>query len=82
MHRREFHKLLGLGAAAGLSLPSLLRAKPRVVTPIICRGFGNVHLMHDRRHAQLLPVHYREPSVNIGVHDARNRPPHLVGKRC
>jgi len=31
-------------------------------------------------HAQLLPVHYREPSVNIGVHDARNRPPHLVGE--
>jgi len=31
-------------------------------------------------HAQLLPVHYREPAVNIGVHGARNRPPHLVGE--
>ena len=81
MHRREFHKLLGLGAAAGLSLPSLLRAQPHSADPYHLPRFGNVHLMHITDvHAQLLPVHYREPSVNIGVHDARNRPPHLVGQ--
>ncbi len=81
MHRREFHKLLGLGAAAGLSLPSLLRAQPSSGDAYHLPRFGNVHLMHMTDvHAQLLPVHYREPSVNIGVHDARNRPPHLVGE--
>ena len=81
MHRREFHKLLGLGAAAGLSLPSLLRAQPHTGDAYHLPRFGNVHLMHMTDvHAQLLPVHYREPSVNIGVHDARNRPPHLVGE--
>ncbi len=81
MHRREFHKLLGLGAAAGLSLPSLLRAQPPSGDAYHLPRFGNVHLMHMTDvHAQLLPVHYREPSVNIGVHDARNRPPHLVGE--
>ena len=81
MHRREFHKLLGLGAAAGLSLPSLLRAQPHSGDAYHFPRFGNVHLMHMTDvHAQLLPVHYREPSVNIGVHDARNRPPHLVGE--
>ena len=81
MHRREFHKLLGLGAAAGLSLPSLLRAQPQSGDAYHLPRFGNVHLMHMTDvHAQLLPVHYREPSVNIGVHDARNRPPHLVGE--
>ena len=81
MHRREFHKLLGLGAAAGLSLPSLLRAQPHSGDAYHLPRFGNVHLMHMTDvHAQLLPVHYREPSVNIGVHDARNRPPHLVGE--
>ena len=80
MDRREFHKLLGLGAAAGLSLPSLLRAQPQTGDAYHLPRFGNVHLMHMTDvHAQLLPVHYREPSVNIGVHDARNRPPHLVG---
>jgi len=81
MHRREFYKLLGLGAAAGLSLPSLLRAQPHNRDAYHLPRFGNVHLMHMTDvHAQLLPVHYREPSVNIGVHDARNRPPHLVGE--
>ena len=81
MHRREFHKLLGLGAAAGLSLPSLLRAQPHSGDAYHLPRFGNVHLLHMTDvHAQLLPVHYREPSVNIGVHDARNRSPHLVGE--
>ncbi len=81
MHRREFHKLLALGAAAGLSLPSLLRAQPPSGDAYHLPRFGNVHLMHMTDvHAQLLPVHYREPSVNIGVHGARNRPPHLVGE--
>ena len=81
MRRREFHKLLGLGAAAGLSLPSLLRSQPQNGDAYHLPRFGNVHLMHMTDvHAQLLPVHYREPSVNIGVHDARNRPPHLVGE--
>ena len=80
MDRREFHKLLGLGAAAGLSLPSMLRAQPQTGDAYHLPRFGNVHLLHMTDiHAQLLPVHYREPSVNIGVHDARNRPPHLVG---
>ena len=76
MDRREFHKLLGLGAAAGLSLPSLLRAQPQTGDAYHLPRFGNVHLMHMTDvHAQLLPVHYREPSVNIGVPDARPRPP-------
>jgi sulfur-oxidizing protein SoxB len=31
-------------------------------------------------HAQLLPVYFREPNVNIGIGEARNRLPHLVGQ--
>jgi S-sulfosulfanyl-L-cysteine sulfohydrolase len=31
-------------------------------------------------HAQLLPLHFREPSVNLGVGVAANKPPHLVGE--
>ena len=30
-------------------------------------------------HAQLLPVYFREPSVNLGVGEARGLPPHLTG---
>src|SRR5262245_36311926 len=30
-------------------------------------------------HAQLKPLYYREPSLNLGVGDARGRLPHLTG---
>ena len=81
MQRREFHKLLTLGVAAGLALPSTLRARGAASDAYHLPRVGNVHLMHITDvHAQLLPIHYREPSVNIGLHDARNRAPHLVGE--
>ena len=31
-------------------------------------------------HAQLTPLYFREPSVNLGVGDANGLPPHLTGK--
>jgi len=44
--------------------------------------FGNVSLMHFTDcHAQLLPVWFREPNVNIGVGEAIGQPPHLVGEK-
>jgi sulfur-oxidizing protein SoxB len=42
---------------------------------------GNVTLLHVADiHGQLMPVYFREPSVNLGVGDARGQPPHLTGK--
>src|SRR5687768_3607712 len=42
---------------------------------------GKVTLLHFTDcHAQLLPVHFREPDLNIGVGEARGKPPHLVGE--
>ena len=44
------------------------------------KSFGNVRLLHFADcHAQLLPIYYREPSVNLGVGPARGHAPHLVG---
>src|SRR5690606_13961624 len=44
------------------------------------KAAGNVTLLHFTDcHAQLLPAYYREPDVNIGLHSASGRPPHLVG---
>jgi sulfur-oxidizing protein SoxB len=43
--------------------------------------FGQLRLLHiTDTHAQLLPVHFREPNVNIGIGDARGKLPHVVGE--
>jgi len=31
-------------------------------------------------HAQLVPMYYREPSINIGIGDVNGLPPHITGK--
>ncbi|MEK9929083.1 MAG: thiosulfohydrolase SoxB, partial [Halieaceae bacterium] len=78
MDRREFNKMLALGLAAGLTLPGMA---PRSQAAYDIARFGNVHLLHmTDAHAQLLPVYYREPQVNIGLHGALNKAPHLVGE--
>ena len=42
--------------------------------------FGNVSLIHVTDiHAQLKPIYFREPSVNIGVGDNRGAVPHVTG---
>lgn len=41
---------------------------------------GNVSLIHiTDMHAQLMPVYFREPSINIGVGGAKGLPPHVTG---
>ncbi len=44
-------------------------------------ALGNVTLLHVADiHGQLVPVYFREPSVNLGVGEARAQPPHLTGR--
>jgi sulfur-oxidizing protein SoxB len=80
VQRREFLRLLALAAAAGATLRpdrSLAQAADELYG---LPKFGNVGLLHFTDcHAQLLPVYFREPSVNIGAGQASGRPPHLVG---
>ena len=76
MRRREFLRLLSLAAAAGASLRperSIAQAADELYD---VPKFGNVGLLHFTDcHAQLLPVHFREPSVNLGAGaDAGPRP--------
>ena len=42
---------------------------------------GQITLLHlVDIHAQMVPLHFREPSTNIGVGAARGKPPHITGK--
>jgi sulfur-oxidizing protein SoxB len=80
LSRREFLHLMGMAGAAGL-LPGSLRASSQRPADLYeIPRFGNVCLMHMTDcHAQLNPVYFREPNVNLGVAGALGKAPHLVG---
>ena len=82
MNRREFLEVLAIGAAAGMTLESrAVLAQGNADALYSAPKFGNVSLLHFTDcHAQLTPIYFREPSVNIGVGDASGKPPHLVGE--
>ena len=82
MNRREFLQILAAASAAGFALDSrsLLAAEGGDKLYELPR-FGNVHFLHFTDcHAQLLPIYFREPSVNLGVGEAKGKVPHLVGE--
>lgn len=79
IRRRDFLKGAGL-AGASLALPRLVRGTEAASIYDIER-FGNARILHiTDTHAQLNPVYFREPSINIGVSEMAGRPPHLVGR--
>ena len=80
MHRREFLQALTLASiCGGLAAPALAgKPSPLYRLPERRRVASLIHLTDC--HAQLLPVHYREPSINIGVGKSANVPPHLTGE--
>ncbi|ACL65015.1 5'-Nucleotidase domain protein [Anaeromyxobacter dehalogenans 2CP-1] len=80
MDRREFMRMLAAAAAGGMTLRARA-AGPEGAGLYDLPRHGNVSLLHFTDvHAQLMPLHYREPAVNLGAGPARGRPPHLVGK--
>jgi S-sulfosulfanyl-L-cysteine sulfohydrolase len=69
-------------AAAGLGVSSRAMAQQRLTQEDLLRfePVGQLTLIHIADlHAQLMPIHFREPSWNIGVGEARGQPPHLTG---
>ncbi|MFT3759108.1 thiosulfohydrolase SoxB [Thauera sp.] len=82
MNRREFMQMLAVAAAGGMSLHSgFARAQKAATALYELPAFGNVSLLHMTDcHAQLLPIHFREPSVNLGIGNMSGKVPHLVGE--
>lgn len=82
MNRREFLQLLAVAAASGMAIDSKQALAGNAPSEFYdVPTFGNVSLMHMTDcHAQLLPIYFREPNVNIGVGGAIGQPPHLVGE--
>src|SRR6201988_3943868 len=79
IRRRDFLKAAGF-AAFSAGLPRLARSADSASVYDI-EKFGNARILHiTDTHAQLRPVFFREPSVNIGVGTMQGQPPHLVGK--
>jgi S-sulfosulfanyl-L-cysteine sulfohydrolase len=85
LNRREVLQIGAATAAVAGGLGSLTRAfaQQRLTQNELLKfeATGNVTLLHVADvHGQLLPVYYREPSVNLGAGDARGEPPHLAGR--
>lgn len=75
MNRRRFLSYLGLA-------PALISCRSdRGIDDVPAVDFGNATLLHITDcHAQLLPVHFREPSVKASLAGNRNAPAYLTGQ--
>ncbi len=84
--RREFGQVLAAGSVAGMALTRFAEADAKTAeaglydVPPLGTGAGHVSLLHMTDcHAQLLPMRFREPSVNLGLGAMNGQLPHLVG---
>ncbi len=89
MDRREFLQVIATASAAGLPLAGCAGIGATNGAGAGAAGeamydiprFGNVSLLHFTDcHAQLTPIYFREPSMNIGIADSMGKVPHLVGE--
>jgi len=83
MSRREFLQVLAAAAASGLVLDSKSVLAGNLPAHFYdMPASGNVSFLHFTDcHAQLLPVWFREPNVNLGVGASNGKVPHLVGDK-
>jgi len=82
--RREFLQVLGAASVAGMALGRHADADAQTAENALYElpRFGNVSFLHMTDcHAQLRPIYFREPSVNIGVGPMSGKLPHLVGEQ-
>ena len=87
LSKREFLQVLGAAAVAGMGLGRYQDADAQTAEaalydlPPLGRGPGQVSILHMTDcHAQLKPIYFREPSVNLGIGSMEGQLPHLVGE--
>jgi len=85
LSRRDFVQMgIAAGAIWGAGTPWARLAAQQALTQDKLLEFdslGNVTLLHiTDNHAQIVPVYFREPTVNLGVGEVTGLPPHITGK--
>ena len=83
LSKREFMQVLGAASAAGMGLARYADADAATAQKGLydIAPFGNVSFLHMTDcHAQLKPIYFREPSVNIGLGSMQGQWPHRVGQ--
>ncbi|GAB6034426.1 5'-nucleotidase C-terminal domain-containing protein [Galenea microaerophila] len=89
LNRREFLHVMSMAAAAGM-LPgtaSAMSGTKQTGTAATMDMYnlpmkGKVRLLHiTDTHAQLKPIYFREPNVNLGIGPAYGKLPHIVGHK-
>ena len=83
LSKREFLQVLSAASVAGMGLGRFAEASAQTAAEGLydIPRFGTVSFLHITDcHAQLRPIYFREPSVNLGVGDMKGRLPHLVGE--
>ena len=83
MSKRDFLQVLGAASAAGMGLGRWAEADAATASQGLYElpRFGQVSFLHMTDcHAQLRPLRFREPSVNLGVGTMQGQWPHLVGE--
>lgn len=84
LSRREFMQVLAVASASGMAIShkDVLAGHHGAAKRLYdLPTFGNVSFMHFTDcHAQLTPIYFREPNVNMGIGEAFGRPPHIVGE--
>lgn len=85
LSRRDFMQVSA--AAAGLLGTSMLGGRALAQQSISqadllkFEPLGNVTLLHvTDMHAQLMPIYFREPSINLGIGEVAGLPPHITGE--
>ena len=87
MDRREFLKVMSIAFSTipWATFSDRARSNSGIIGPdqyYSLSEFGDIRFLHITDcHAQLLPIYYREPDINIGIAAGYGKLPHLVGEK-